>query len=154
MLARNMDQAFKAFMADPLGTAGLLVEYGLKGATPLAVALAVVAATVGTWLWRRRSHRSRTNVLTRRAFSQAEGQLWARLTTALPGHVVGFGVPLTRFIAVRKDGGLGRHRRRLESLVDSGALLSPEQAVTTRNICYELPALIRLYAREHVDTTS
>ena len=45
-------------------------------------------------------------------------------------------------------------RRRLESLVDSGALLSPEQAVTTRNICYELPALIRLYAREHVDTTS
>ncbi len=116
MLERNMDEALKAFMADPLGTAGLLVEYGLKGAAPLTAALAVIVAGVAVWLWRRRSHRGRTNVLTRRAFSQAEGQLWTRLNAAMPGHVIGIGVPLTRFVAVRKDGGLGRHRRRLETL--------------------------------------
>ncbi|MET8154446.1 transcriptional regulator [Actinoplanes sp. NPDC049668] len=39
-------------------------------------------------------------------------------------------------------------RRRLESLVDTGALLSPEPTVTARSIRYELPALVRLYARE------
>src|SRR5690606_35567218 len=44
MLERNMDEALKAFMADPLGTAGLLVEYGLNGAAPLAAALAVSVA--------------------------------------------------------------------------------------------------------------
>nr|BFE74355.1 hypothetical protein GCM10020092_076560 [Actinoplanes digitatis] len=43
-------------------------------------------------------------------------------------------------------------RRRLESLVDTGALLSPEPAVTARSIRYELPALVRLYARECVPT--
>ncbi len=131
MLARNMNEAINAFMADPLGTAGLLVEYGLKGATPLAAALAVIVASIGMWLWRRRSQRARTNVLTRRAFSQAEGQLWARLSAALPGHVIGFGVPLTRFVAVRKDGGLGRHRRRLESLSADFGVFRNDGTVST-----------------------
>jgi hypothetical protein len=131
MLARNMDESLKAFMADPLGTAGLLVEYGLNGATPLAVALAVVVAALATWVWRRRSQRSRTNVLTRRAFSQAEGQLWTRLNAALPGHVVSMGVPLTRFVAVRKDGGLGRHRRRLETLCADFGVFRNDGTVST-----------------------
>jgi hypothetical protein len=132
MLARNMDEALKSFLADPLGTAGLLVEYGLKGATPLAVALAVMMAVVAGWLWRRRSsQRARTNVLTRRAFSQAEGQLWTRLNSALPGHLVAIGVPLTRFIAVRKDGGLGRKRRRLEALSADFAVFRSDGTVST-----------------------
>ena len=39
-------------------------------------------------------------------------------------------------------------RRRLESLIDTGAILSPCPEPATRNVRYELPAMIRLFARE------
>jgi DNA-binding SARP family transcriptional activator len=39
-------------------------------------------------------------------------------------------------------------RRRLEALIDTGAILSPQPEVTADAVRYELPALVRLYARE------
>jgi hypothetical protein len=39
-------------------------------------------------------------------------------------------------------------RRRLESLIDTGALLSPGPAVSAHTVRYELPTMVRLYARE------
>jgi hypothetical protein len=47
--------------------------------------------------------------------------LWSRLTSALPDHVVLMAVPMTRLVAVRKAGGLGRNQRKVEALtVDFG----------------------------------
>lgn len=39
-------------------------------------------------------------------------------------------------------------RRRLESLIDTGAVLSPAPALTAHTMRYELPTMVRLYARE------
>lgn len=121
MLARTMDQLLQTLLADPVGTAGQLLAQNLKGAGPLAIALVVLSLAAGFWLWRRPGRKGRTNVMARRAFSQAEGQLWSRLTAALPDHVVLMSTPLMRFVSVRQDGGLGRNRRKLEALaVDFG----------------------------------
>ena len=111
-----MDGLFQTFLADPAGFAGHLLGQGFKGAGPLAVAL-IAMLLAGIWLWLRPSRKGRTNVTARRAFGQAEGLLWSRITTALPGHVVLMSVPLTRFITVRQAGGLGRNQRKLEALV-------------------------------------
>lgn len=121
MLARNMDASFSAFLADAVESAVGLAGRVLHGAVPLAVALGVMAAAAGLWLWRRPARSGRTNVTSRRAFSQVEGMLWSRLTSALPDHVVLMAVPMTRLVAVRKAGGLGRNQRKVEALtVDFG----------------------------------
>ncbi|MFV2104304.1 BTAD domain-containing putative transcriptional regulator [Micromonospora sp. LOL_024] len=44
-------------------------------------------------------------------------------------------------------------RRRLESLVDTGAVLMPRPSLTVRPIRYELPTFVRLYARECAPAT-
>lgn len=121
MLARNMDASLSSFLADGFGTVATLAGRVLQGAVPLAVALALMAVVTGLWLWRRPTRKGRTNVTSRRAFSQVEGMLWSRLTSALPDHVVLMAVPMTRLIAVRKAGGLGRNQRKIEALtVDFG----------------------------------
>jgi hypothetical protein len=121
MLARNMDAPFSSFLADPFGAATLAVGQSFKGAGPLVVALVVMLLAAGVWLWRRPARKGRTNVTPRRAFSQVEGLLWSRLNSALPDHIVLMAVPITRVLAVRKAGGLGRNQRKLDALtVDFG----------------------------------
>lgn len=125
MLLRNMDASFRSLLADPFGAATQLLAHGFKGAAPLAAALVVMLLAGGFWLWRRPAGKGRTNVSPRRAFSQAEGLLWSRLNSALPEHVVLMGVPITRFVSVRRSGGLGSNQRRLEALtVDFGVFRS------------------------------
>ena len=101
MLARNMDASFSSFLADAVGTAAQVAGRVFQGAVQLAVALAVMVIAAGLWLWRRPAGKGRTNVTPRRAFSQVEGMLWSRLTSALPDHVVLMAVPMTRLVAVR-----------------------------------------------------
>jgi hypothetical protein len=116
-----MDSSFSQFLADPVGAATTLAGYAFNGPFPLAVALAVMVVAAAVWLWRRPARKGRTNVTPRRAFSQVEGMLWSRLTSALPDHVVLMAVPMTRLVAVRKAGGLGRNQRKVEALtVDFG----------------------------------
>ena len=125
MLLRNMDASFRSLLADPFGAASQLLAHGFNGAAPLAAALVVMLLAGGVWLWRRPAGKGRTNVSPRRAFSQAEGLLWSRLNSALPEHVVLMGVPITRFVSVRRSGGLGSNQRRLEALtVDFGIFRS------------------------------
>ena len=131
MLARIMDALFQSFVADPLGSAGQWLEHGFKGASPLVVVLAVALLAAGLWLWRRPGRKARTNVSTRRAFGQAEGQLWSRLTTALPDHVVLMSTSLTRFVAVRQDGGLGSNKRKLEALAVDFAIFRSDGSVSS-----------------------
>jgi hypothetical protein len=120
-----MDAMLQTFLADPVGTVGHLLGQGFKGAGPLVLALVVMLLAAGFWLWRRPAGKGRTNVTVRRAFSQAEGLLWSRLSGALPDHVVLMSVPLTHFITVRQAGGLGRNQRKLEALtVDFGVFRS------------------------------
>ena len=114
-------QRFSSFLADPFGAASAVVGQSFKGAGPLVVALVVMLLAAGVWLWRRPARKGRTNVTSRRAFSQVEGLLWSRLTSALPDHIVLMSVPITRVLAVRKAGGLGRNQRKLDALtVDFG----------------------------------
>jgi len=121
MLARNMDASFSSFLADPFGAAATMVGQSFKGAGPLVVALVVMLVAASVWLWRRPARKGRTNVTPRRAFSQVEGLLWSRLSSALPDHIVLMAVPITRVLAVRKAGGLGRNQRKLDALtVDFG----------------------------------
>jgi len=121
MLARNMDASFTSFLADAVGTVTQVAGRVFQGAVPLAVALAVMVIAAALWLWRRPARKGRTNVTPRRAFSQVEGMLWSRLTSALPDHVILMAVPMTRLVAVRKTGGLGRNQRKVEALtVDFG----------------------------------
>jgi hypothetical protein len=116
-----MDASFSTFLADPFGAATTLAGNAFKGAGPLVVALVVMLLAAGVWLWRRPTRKGRTNVTPRRAFSQVEGMMWSRLTSALPDHVVLMAVPITRLVAVRKSGGLGRNQRKLDALtVDFG----------------------------------
>ena len=116
-----MDASFRTFLADPFGAATILAGNAFKGAGPLVVALMVMLLAAGVWLWRRPAHKGRTNVTPRRAFSQVEGMMWSRLTGAMPDHVVLMAVPITRLVAVRKSGGLGRNQRKLDALtVDFG----------------------------------
>jgi len=116
-----MDASFSSFLADPFGAATTAVGHLFKGSGPLVVALVAMLLAAGVWMWRRPARKGRTNVTPRRAFSQAEGQLWARITNALPDHVVLMAVPITRLLAVRKAGGLGRNQRKLDALtVDFG----------------------------------
>ena len=126
-----MDALLQSLFADPVGTAGYWLSHGLKGAGPLAAALVAVSLAAGFWLWRRPSRKGRTNVIARRAFSQAEGQLWSRLTAALPDHVVLMSVPLTRFVAVRQDGGLGRNQRKLEALTADFGIFRADGTVSS-----------------------
>jgi uncharacterized MAPEG superfamily protein len=121
MLARNMDANINSFLADPVSSATALAGYLFKGSGPLAAALVAMVVIAVIWLWRRPAFKGRTNVTPRRAFSQLEGMMWSRLTSAMPDHVVLMAVPITRVLAVRKSGGLGRNQRRLDALtVDYG----------------------------------
>lgn len=134
MPARTMDaslQSLQAFFADPFGVAGHLLGNGLKGAGPLAVALSALLLAAGFWLWRRRGRKGRTNVTARRGFSQTEGHLWSRMNAALPDHVILMSLPLTNFISVRKDGGLGRNQRKLEVLSADFAVFRADGTVSS-----------------------
>lgn len=131
MLARTMDASLQTLLADPVGAAGQLLALGLKGAGPLAGAIFGLTLVAGVWLWRRSGRKGRTNVLSRRAFSQAEGQLWSRLASALPDHVVLMSIPVTRFLAVRQDGGLGRNKRKLEALTVDYAVFRPDGTISS-----------------------
>jgi hypothetical protein len=116
-----MNASVSSLLADPFGSAAILAGYVFKGAGPLVVALVVMLLAAGVWLGRRPAGKGRTNVTARRAFSQIEGLLWSRLTSAMPDHVILMSVPITRLLAVRKAGGLGRNQRKLDALtVDFG----------------------------------
>jgi hypothetical protein len=124
-MLRSLLDLFPSF-ADVSAAFGRLSHGHLDGAGSVTVVVALCAGLLAlllavAWLWRRASRKSRTSVTSRRAFTHAEGLLWARLSSALPEHVVLMAVPLTRFVTVLRAGGLGRNQRKLESLtVDFG----------------------------------
>jgi hypothetical protein len=131
MLAHDMDASFSAFLADTVDSATLLAGRLLHGAVPLALALGVMAAAAGLWFWRRPARSGRTNVTPRRAFNRVEGLLWSRLSSALPDHVVLMAVPMTRLVAVRKAGGLGRNQRKVESLTVDFAVFRLDGSISS-----------------------
>lgn len=125
-MSRSLLDTLQMSFVDAASAAGRLSRGDIDGAGGLGVVLALCSGLLALllaagWLWRRSSSKSRTSVTSRRAFTQAEGMMWARLNSALPEHVVLMAVPLTRFVTVRQAGGLGRNQRKLEALtVDFG----------------------------------
>jgi hypothetical protein len=120
-----MYASLQALLSGPVAAAERLIDQGFNGAASLALAFFVLLLAAAIWMWRRPAQKARTNVTARRAFSQAQGLLWSRLSDALPEHVVLMSVPVSRFISVRQAGGLGRNQRKLEALtVDYGIFRS------------------------------
>jgi hypothetical protein len=118
-----MDASLQALLSSPVAAVERLIDQGLNGALALALFVLLLVAVIRKW--RGPTQKARTNVTARRAFSQAQGLLWTRLSDALPEHVVLMSVPITRFISVRQAGGLGRNQRKLEALtVDYGIFRS------------------------------
>ncbi|MGE0799580.1 MAG: hypothetical protein AB7G13_02240 [Lautropia sp.] len=111
-------------------SASLAGGTGFRGATPLALLLVAVVAGLAFWLLRRRGDYSH-NVTARRAFSQANGVLWSRLRQALPEHIVLMDVPLTRFIMVRRIGGIGRNQRRVDLLIADFAVFRSDGTISS-----------------------
>jgi hypothetical protein len=126
-----MQAILQTFLADPAAGAARLFGEAFGGGTA-SVVLAVAAALLLTaiWWWRRSVRKGPTSVIARRAFSHAEGLLWARVNAALPEQVVLMSVPLTRFITVRQAGGLGRNQRKLEPLTVDLALMRTDGTVS------------------------
>lgn len=98
-------------------------------ATWLALALATAALVALYCWWRNWQPAGATTVNAKRGFSQAEGLLWMRMSTALPGHVVLMDVPLHRFVLVRRPGGLRRDQRKFEALEVDYAVFRPDGSV-------------------------
>lgn len=100
---------------------------------PVTLVGAALAAGVLVILWTRGRERirARTNVLSRRAFSSPEGELWRRMQRAMPNHVIQMHLPLSRFMVVRRAGGLGRNSQRLAELSVDYAIFRADGTISS-----------------------